>query len=178
MEITTWSHNSRQKCLWSIWTVCFCLCARVRIKKKTLFEMTFCVVTVFTTRGDVCCRDAANIKGGLEHLVSSIWHPPFTPKVHTHTHAHMRTLSCAPSSLISALVMKPPERELNTGSWQAGREGGNAARGRLAPPPGSGPSLILAFHLFPILYSRAGSSLCSRSAADTFLMWLYLFADG
>lgn len=129
----------------------------------SLFMKWHFVLRLYWQRGGnvlLCCRDAANIKGGLEHLVSSIWRPPFTLK-HTHTH----TLSC---SLISALVMKPPERELNTCSWQAGREGGSCEPGRLAAPPGSGPSLILAFHLFPILHSRAGYSLYPRLAADIF----------
>lgn len=51
------------------------LCTRENKKTKlSFYEMTFCVATVFTTGGNVllCCRDAVNIKGGLEHLVSSI----------------------------------------------------------------------------------------------------------
>lgn len=86
MEKTTWSHNSRQKCLCSTGTVCFCLCALF------LWNDILCCDCIDNGGGNVllCCRDAANIKGGLEHLVSSIWRPPFTPK-HTHAHSHTHT---------------------------------------------------------------------------------------
>lgn len=52
------------------------------------------VLRMYLRRGGnvlLCCRDAANIKVGLEHLVSSIWHPPFTPK-RAHTHTLMRAM--------------------------------------------------------------------------------------
>lgn len=176
MEITTWSHNSRQKCLWSTWTVCFCLCAHVRIKNPSFYEMTFCFATVFMAGwGNVllCCRDAVNIKGGLEHLVSSIWHPPFTPKrTHSHTHTLMRAMLfdiCIgnETSGTGAEYLQQTGRQRGRNCWA--REPSGSSR------VGSIFNISVSFIPNPALTRRL---LTLFSLSSFFFMCLYLFADG
>lgn len=155
--------------------VCFCVCVCVR-KKKVLLWNDILRCDCINDGGNVlCCRDAANIKGGLEHLVSSIWHPPFTPKrTHAPTHTLMHVMLfdiCIPNetSGMGAEYLQLTGRQRGRKRWL--REG-------------SGSSRVLS--IFNISFSfipnpaltRRLFTLFSLSGGHFFFMCMYLFGDG
>lgn len=112
--------------------VCFCVCVCVREKKVLLWNDILRCDCINDGGNVLCCRDAANIKGGLEHLVSSIWHPPFTPKrTHAPTHTLMHVMLfdiCIPNetSGMGAEYLQLTGRQRGRKRWL--REGSGSSR--------------------------------------------------
>lgn len=109
--------------------MCVCMCEK---KKVLLWSDILRCDCIYDGGNVLCCRDAANIKGGLEHLVSSIWHPPFTPKrTHAPTHTLMHVMLfdiCIPNetSGMGAEYLQLTGRQRGRKRWL--REGSGSSR--------------------------------------------------